>query len=148
MTSNHHGFTEPSERSEGMGEADYVYAAEGWQPAAPQASGAPGGRGSARKKRRRQRSQHGKRPHMQQARGVSLDVISRERIFQELEGLLRQIREQAEETACWGADQLTEMTQTVTSFTKALEEQSDPLPERARSEYQRIRDKLSQALRG
>jgi len=79
---------------------------------------------------------------------VQLDVVSRERIFQELEGLLRQIREQAEESADWAEDQLSEITRTVTSFTKSLEEQADPIPERARSEYQRIREKLSQALKG
>jgi vacuolar-type H+-ATPase subunit E/Vma4 len=74
--------------------------------------------------------------------------MSRERVFQELEGLLHQIREQAEESVDWAEGRLTEITQTVTTFTKSLEEEADPIPERARVEYQRIREKLSQVLKG
>ncbi len=131
-------------------DADPRRRAEAWQSVGQHGSGydANSGAGGSRR-RRRQRSQRGKpqRPP-QGSRGVQLDVVSRERIFQELEGLLRQIREQAEESADWAEDQLSEITRTVTSFTKSLEEQADPIPERARSEYQRIREKLSQALKG
>jgi C4-type Zn-finger protein len=67
-------------------------------------------------------------------------------VFQSVEGLLRQIREQAEETAQWTEAELREITQTVTAFTKSLEQEHDPISERARMEYQRIREKLSQAL--
>jgi len=67
-------------------------------------------------------------------------------VFQSVEGLLRQIREQAEETAQWTEDELREITQTVTTFTKSLEQEADPISDRARMEYQRIREKLSQAL--
>ena len=107
-----------------------------------------GGSDGSRKRRRRQRSQRGKRhggPSL--GRPIHLDVVSRERIFQEVEGLLRQIREQAEEFATWPEGELTEITQAVTSFTRYLDEQSDPISERVRSEYLRIRDKLSQALK-
>ena len=71
-------------------------------------------------------------------------------MFQELEGLLRQIREEAEEeqSAGYSESQLNEFAQTVVGFTRHLEEQSEPLPERTRSEYHRIRDRLSQALKG
>ena len=69
-------------------------------------------------------------------------------MFQDIEGLLRQIRERAEETAEWTEEQLSEFTHTVTGFTKSLEEEGEPVSERARSEYQRIREKLSQVLRG
>ena len=75
-------------------------------------------------------------------------MVSRERIFQELEGLLRQIREEAEESRAGAAANVTEMAHAVATFTKSLEEQSDPISDRVRSEYQRIRDKLSQALKG
>jgi len=74
--------------------------------------------------------------------------VSREHVFQDLEGLLRQIREQAEESSGWRQEQLSEITQTVTGFTKSLEEQLDPISDRIRSEYQRIREKLSHALKG
>jgi hypothetical protein len=104
--------------------------------------------GFARRKRRRPRPQRGKPFGGGDARGAPADFASRERIFQELEGLLRQIREQAEESGSWPEDRLAEFTQAVTSFTKSIEEQSDPISQRAHSEYQRIRDKLSQALRG
>jgi hypothetical protein len=110
-------------------------------------SGNPGG---GRRKRRRQRPQQSKppRPHEQRRSGggARLDVVSRERVFQSVEGLLRQIREQAEETSQWTEDELREITQTVTTFTKSLEQEADPISERARMEYQRIREKLSQAL--
>ncbi len=103
--------------------------------------------GAARRKRRRQRV-YGKPHHAGETRGPQVDFVSRERIFQELEGLLRQIREQAEEIGGGAADHVAEYVQTVTSFTKSIEELADPISERARSEYQRIRQKLSQALRG
>ena len=104
--------------------------------------------GSTHKRKRRQRLQRGKHGRPSPGRGAHFEGMSRERVFQELEGLLRQIREQAEETAEWAEDRLTEITQTVTSFTKSLEEETDPIPERARLEYQRIREKLSQVLKG
>lgn len=100
----------------------------------------------ARKRRRRHRAQKGKRRRPQNAPHV--DVVSRERIFQDIEGLLRQIREQAEESASWSEAQLNEITQTVTAFTRSLEQEGDPISPRAHGEYQRIRDKLSQALKG
>src|SRR5262245_46351304 len=81
-------------------------------------AGGHSGAGS-RKRRRRQRSQRGKRggnPAQNSARGNSL--VSREGIFQELEGLLRQIREQVDESATGSEAQLSEIVHTVTSFTK------------------------------
>jgi hypothetical protein len=116
----------------------------------PRSDYGAGGAAGARRKRRRQRPQHGKRPRPhEQHRTVAsgrLDVTTRERVFQSVEGLLRQIREQADETSHWTEDELREITQTVTSFTKSLEQEHDPISERARLEYQRIREKLSQAL--
>jgi hypothetical protein len=107
--------------------------------------------GGGRRKRRRQRpQQHAKHPRSQEQQrvvaGARGDAASRERVFQSVEGLLRQIREQAEETAQWTEAELREITQTVTAFTKSLEQEHDPISERARMEYQRIREKLSQAL--
>jgi hypothetical protein len=127
-------------------EADRQFGGGG--QADPQRAAGGQGNRSGRKKRRRQRAQRGKRHGGGQGGAAPLDIVSRERVFQELEGLLRQIREQAEESAGGAADQLTEITQAVTSFTKSLEEQGDPISERARSEYQRIRERLSQALKG
>jgi hypothetical protein len=69
-------------------------------------------------------------------------------MFQDIEGLLRQIREGAEESAAWSAEELSQFVQAVTGFTKSLEAEADPISERVRVEYQRIRDKLSQALKG
>jgi hypothetical protein len=102
----------------------------------------------ARKRRRRQRSQRGKRRRMPYAGPGPTYTLSREHIFQDIEGLLRQIREQAEESPDWTEQQLDQITQTVTAFTKSLEEEADPISDRARSEYQRIRDKLSNAMKG
>ena len=78
--------------------------------------------------------------------GARIEVASRERVFQSVEGLLRQIREQAEESSQWTEAELREITQTVTTFTKSLEQESDPISDRVRLEYDRIREKLSQAL--
>lgn len=117
---------------------------------APGTDHGSGNGGGGRRKRRRQRPQHTKhvRPHEAQRSGAAarVDAASRERVFQSVEGLLRQIREQAEEGAQWSETELREITQTVTAFTKLLEQESDPISERALSEYQRIREKLSQAL--
>jgi len=105
--------------------------------------------GSGRRRKRRHRSQKGRPQRRQrpQGGGPHIDVVSRERMFQDIEGLLRQIRERAEETSVWTEDQLNDFTQTVTGFTKSLEQESEQISHRARSEYQRIREKLSQALR-
>jgi hypothetical protein len=102
----------------------------------------------ARKRRRRQRSQRGKRRRTPYAGPGHTYALSREHIFQDIEGLLRQIREQAEESPDWTEQQLDQIVQTVTTFTKSLEEEADPISDRARSEYQRIRDKLSNAMKG
>ena len=123
---------------------------DGGETYGQRASGGQGGPGSSRKKRRRARSQRGKRrqvPHGSH-RPAHIDTVSRERIFQDIEGLLRQIREQAEESKTWTDEQLSQFVQAVTTFTKSLEEESDPISDRARSEYHRIRERLSQALRG
>lgn len=104
------------------------------------------GAGGSRRRRRRQRSQRGKRWRPQGH--VHSEGMNREHIFQELEGLLRQIREEAEESPNRAEEEVSAMAQTVTTFTKELEEQSDPVSERLRSEYQRIREILTQALRG
>ena len=104
--------------------------------------------GFSRKRRRRQRTQRGKRRRPGESRPTHTETVSRERMFQDIEGLLRQIREQAEESASWTDQQLSEITQTVTTFTKSLEAEVDPISDRARSEYQRIREKLSQAMKG
>jgi molecular chaperone DnaK (HSP70) len=113
--------------------------------AARQASAGSGRSDSSRnhRKRRRQRPQHPR-----QGRPSQLDKVSRESMFQDIEGLLRQIRERAEETAQWNEEQLSEFTHAVTGFTRSLEEEGEQISERARSEYQRVRDKLSQALKG
>ncbi|HYD50052.1 MAG TPA: hypothetical protein VEB21_16965, partial [Terriglobales bacterium] len=77
-----------------------------------------------------------------------LDSTNRERIFQHVEGLLRQIREVAEEEAGkYTEDQLNDYTVTVTNFTRALEEEGDLRSDRIRSEYMRVRDKLTYALK-
>lgn len=68
-------------------------------------------------------------------------------MFQDIEGLLRQIRERAEETPLWTQDQMNDFTQTVTGFMRALEEEGGQVSDRAMNEYHRVRDKLSQALR-
>lgn len=73
---------------------------------------------------------------------------SRERIFQDLEGLLRQLREEAEASPAVAAEEISLMAQAVSTFTRALEEQPDPISERVHCEYQRIREKLVQSLRG
>ncbi len=103
--------------------------------------------GFSRKRRRRQRTQRGKRRNGGPSRPAHTDAVSRERMFQDIEGLLRQIREQAEESAGWTEQQLSEITHTVTAFTRSLEAEADPVSDRTRSEYQRIREKLSQALK-
>lgn len=111
-------------------------------------NGPNGPQGSGRKRRRRHRSQKGPRRFPSQGGGgPHIDVVSRERMFQDIEGLLRQIRERAEEATVWSDDQLNDFTQTVTGFTKSLEQEGEQISQRVRSEYQRIRDKLSQALR-
>lgn len=110
-------------------------------------SGGSAGPGGARRHRRHQRPQRGKQ-RRPVARSMHLEGVSRERAFQELEGLLRQIREQAEESENWAEDRLNEITQAVTSFTKTLEEHVDPIPERVRMEFHRVREKLSQVLKG
>lgn len=69
-------------------------------------------------------------------------------MFQQVEGLLRQIREQAEETNDFSEEDLRYYTTTVTSFMTLLEEESEPISDRARSEFLRVRDKLTNALRG
>jgi hypothetical protein len=110
-----------------------------------------GGPGSAmsRRKRRRQRTARPKRRRGGPGRpSIGQDLVSRESMFQDIEGLLRQIRERAEETAEWTAEQLSDFTHTVTGFTKSLEDEGQQISDRVRSEYHRIREKLSQALRG
>lgn len=132
------------------GEPTAREAGSGWQPASQRLSDGPGESGPSRKRRRRQRPQRGKRRRPGQGGGVHVDLVSRERMFQELEGLLRQIREQAEENegGGWREEDVNEIAQAVSSFTKYLEEQSDPISERTRGEYQRLREKLSQAVKG
>jgi hypothetical protein len=103
--------------------------------------------GSRNKKRRRHRGQRPKERRAPSTGEGVIDVVNRERMFQDIEGLLRQIRERAEETAEWSTEQLSDFTQAVTGFTKSLEQEGDSVSQRVRSEYQRVRDKLSQALR-
>jgi len=148
--------TSPSSTSVADGGVDQVqprYAFGGNEGSGYSAPNQGGGPGGSRRKRRRQRPQRGgKRPHApEQHRGshaARVDTGSRERIFQDVEGLLRQIREQADEAAVWSEEQLRDFVQTVTTFTKSLEQEADPISDRARSEYHRVREKLSQALRG
>jgi hypothetical protein len=104
------------------------------------------GAGGSRRKRRRQRAQRGKGRRLQGH--IHSEGVNREHMFQELEGLLRQIREEAEESSNRAEDEVSAIAHTVTTFTKELEEQFDPVSERLRSEYQRIRAMLTQALRG
>jgi hypothetical protein len=106
---------------------------------------------NSRRKRRRQRPQRTKRhkggggggQHRSQA---VKDDTDRERIFQDIEGLLRRIREEAEESGR-PEEELREVTATVTNFTKILEEEAEVVSERARVEYHRVREKLNHALR-
>jgi len=132
----------------GGAETDEQGIAESWQASSQYgaaATSAPGG--GSHRKRRRQRSQRGKRPGFSPVRTHHGEGVSRERIFQELEGLLRQIREEAEEFSGIAEEQINEVARMVSTFTKALEELSDPISERLRSEYQRIREKLVHMLR-
>jgi hypothetical protein len=115
-----------------------------WQPDPhfPEIRAAAGGS----RRKRRKRSTRGKH-RRSQVHGHS-EGVNREHIFQELEGLLRQIREEAEESSNRATEEVSAMARTVTTFTRELEEQSGPVSERLRSEYQRIREMLTQALRG
>jgi len=118
--------------------------------------GGNNGGGGRRNKRRRQRPQRpnnnfnnsNKRRSLSPRESAALDSVGRERMFQQVEGLLRQIREEAEEHGAFSDDQLRDYVSTVTTFMTLLEEESEPLTERARSEFLRVRDKLSNALRG
>jgi len=125
--------------------ADGRAALGGRQPGS-NVSGIGAGAAGSRRKRRRQRPQRGK--HRGPQGRVHSEGVNREHIFQELEGLLRQIREEAEESCNRAEEEVNAMARTVTTFTKELEDQSDPVSERLRSEYQRIREMLTQALRG
>jgi len=61
---------------------------------------------------------------------------------------LRQIREQAEETARWNEDQIRDFVLTVTTFTRTLEQfDGEKISPRIQGDYQRVREKLTQALR-
>lgn len=106
--------------------------------------GAPPGGNGSRKKRRRQRSNRVK------GRGPSASAhgerANRERIFQDVEGLLRQIRELAEENAVYSAEQLAEYTHVVVGLFKLLESEGQVVSDRAFSDYMRVRERLSQAL--
>jgi len=119
-------------------------AADGWQPDS-EASAICGVAGGSRRKRHRQRSPRGKRRRQQGH--AHIEGVSRECIFQELEGLLRQIREEAEESPNRAEEEVSTIARAVVTFTKELEEQSGPISERLRGEYQRIRERLTQALR-
>lgn len=104
-----------------------------------------------RRKRRRQRPQRTKRRKGSggpQPRSAAVkDDTDRERLFQDIEGLLRRIREDAEENGDRSEQELREITATVTNFTKLLEEESEVVSERARTEYHRVRERLNHALR-
>ena len=86
------------------------------QPSAPRQFDG-GGYGSGRKRRRRNRSQKGKERRPLPRGEPHIDIVSRERMFQDIEGLLRQIRERAEESPLWSDEQMNDFTQTVTGFT-------------------------------
>ena len=106
-------------------------------------SGDGGGGGIGRKKRRRQRNK--KRV------GVSPsphgDNANRERVYQDIDGLLRQIRELAEETSAYSQERLDEFTQVVMTLFKALEGEGEMVSDRLYGEYLRVRDKLNLALK-
>ena len=109
-------------------------------------SGDGGGGGIGRKKRRRQRGQRNKKRV-----GVSPsphgDNANRERVYQDIEGLLRQIRELAEETSAYSQERLDEFTQVVMTLFKALEGEGEMVSDRLYGEYLRVRDKLNLALK-
>lgn len=105
-----------------------------------------GGKKGKRRRQRQQRPRHVRAPTAKE--NAAIDSHNRERIFQHIEGLLRQIREEAEETGGFSDEQLRDYTATAVAFMRLLEEQSEPLPERVRIEYLRVRDRLTQALRG
>ena len=75
------------------------------------------------------------------------ETASRERIYQDIEGLLRQIRELAEESGSFSHEQLAELTNLVTTLSKTLDTEGQLVCDRVFGEYQRVRDRLSQALR-
>ncbi len=119
-------------------------------------NGGGGGQGrNNNKKRRRQRAQRGKRPrggggggggggHSSSPHG---EMANKERIFQDIEGLLRQIREAADEENAFSEAQVGDYVQAVTGLQKAFESEATMVSDRAFSEYQRVRDKLQNALR-
>ncbi|MBI3782527.1 MAG: hypothetical protein HY270_03900 [Deltaproteobacteria bacterium] len=105
-----------------------------------------GGSAASRKKRRRQRGQRNKHrtPGSPSLHG---DSANRERVYQDVEGLLRQIRELAEENAAYTQEQLDDFTQSVVTLFKALESEGQMISDRLFADYQRVRDKLNMALR-
>ena len=141
--------TSESDKQQRTAEKDEQGSAVSWQTDPQGSSAAATYPGGARKKRRRQRPQRTKGQRPPQARLPQGDGVSREHILQDLEGLLRQIREEAEESANgrFPPEQISEMARSVSAFSKGLEEQSDPISERARGEYQRLRERLVHALR-
>lgn len=104
-----------------------------------------GGMNRQRKKRRRDRGQ------MPARRGPAMaaqgDHSNRERIYQDVEGLLRRIREHDEENGGYSAQQMSDFTQAVVTLFKALESENEIVSERLYAEYQRLRERLSQALK-
>jgi hypothetical protein len=129
--------------------ADQLSGGNGGGTGIPGIAARGAGQRSSRRKRKRPRGQ--RTPERQNTPAASTsgsDGNGRESIFQDVEGLLRRIREHAEETGLWSEDHLIEITHMVTAFTRTLEGEGDPVPDRVRSEYHWVREKLAQALRG
>jgi hypothetical protein len=104
------------------------------------------GGGGQRKRRRRQRGQRNNIRRNGPSTSAHSDGANRERVFQDIEGLLRQIRELAEDSAAYTQEQLADFTQMVVGLFKQLEGEAKMVSERVLGEYQRVRDRLNQAL--
>ncbi len=75
------------------------------------------------------------------------ETANRERVFQDLEGLLRRIREVAEESAAYSEGQVAEYAREVGDLFRALEGEGDVVSDRLFGAYQRLRRRLSDALK-
>jgi hypothetical protein len=108
-------------------------------------TGSSGGGGDGGRKKRRHPT-HGKSREAGTSSGYN-EAANRERIFQDIEGRMRQIRELAEEGNDFTNDEISELTQSVVALFRSLESEGEVVSDRAFAEYQRLRERLNQALR-
>lgn len=104
-----------------------------------------GGGDGGRKKRRQLRPVRSN--GREAAPAAHNDVANREHVFQDIEGRMRRIRELAEEGAAYSSDEIRQLAQNVVSLFRTLEGEGEVVSDRAFAEYQRLRDRLNQALR-